>query len=375
MQDAMIILFWFCAALLFYIYFGYPLLVWMLGRFFPHRPQAAPYMGTFSVVIVAHNEAGRLPQKIKSILQSSGIERMKELIVASDGSTDSTIETLRSIQDDRIRVVDFKEQRGKPAVLSNVLPTCATDIIVLTDARQECHPDALQKILANFSDERVGVVSGELVFRDSQTNAVSQGIDFYWRYEKFIRKSESRFRSVPGATGALYAIRQNLLRPIPSVTLLDDVAIPMQAVAQGYRCILEDGAYVYDEPSYRSEQEALRKRRTIAGNAQLAILFPAWLLPWGNPIWLEFISHKLLRLASPFLLVGLGFSSVWLSGKQFFLVALAILGLFYGLAIMPLKSSNRIMNAARAFVSLNAVTILALCDAARGRFNVKWRKQ
>ena len=108
----------------------------------------------------------------------------------------------------------------------------------------------------------------------------------------------------PCATGACIAIRRSLFRPIQDQVILDDVAIPMQIVAQGYRCVLESGAIAYDEPSQQPGQEAVRKRRTIAGAAQLLRDYPAWLNPLQNPIWFEYVSHKMLRLASPALLIG-----------------------------------------------------------------------
>ena len=113
-------------------------------------------------------------------------------------------------------------------------------------------------MLANFADPAVGVVSGELVFRaDSEGSTAAQGIGAYWRYEKSIRKAEARFRSIPGATGALYAIRKELFQPIPESTLLDDVVIPMQAVAEGCRCVFEQRAVAWDTPSQSLGRESI----------------------------------------------------------------------------------------------------------------------
>ena len=82
------------------------------------------------------------------------------------------------------------------------------------------------------------------------------------------------FASVPGATGAFYAIRKELFQPISTQTLLDDVQIPMQAVINKKRCIFEPGAVIYDKPSQSTKQESIRKRRTIAGAAQLNVNEP-----------------------------------------------------------------------------------------------------
>ena len=367
-------LFWFSAVGLVYIYLGYPALVWLMARLRPRQVRKAPYTGSFSVVIAAYNEAESLPKKIATLLASESAGKISEIIVGSDGSGDGTAQGVNAIQDARIRVADFPDRRGKSAVLNDLVPQCRSDVVVLTDARQEIAPGALAELLANFADERVGVVSGELVFRGEGSTAASAGIGFYWRYEKFIRRIESQFESVPGATGALYAIRKGLFRPIHSGSLLDDVAIPMQVVMQGSRCVFEDKAVVFDRPSSSVAEEGIRKRRTIAGNAQLIRLYPGWLVPWKNPIWFQYVSHKLGRLLSPFLLAGALAASLMLLRDTLYALALAGQVLFYGVALAGRLFSIRWCGVAAVFVSLNLTTLRALADAVGGRFNAKWER-
>jgi poly-beta-1,6-N-acetyl-D-glucosamine synthase len=202
---------------------------------------------------------------------------------------------------------------------------------------------------------------------------------FYWSYEKLIRSAEGRFRSVPGATGAIYAMRRTLFRPIPPQTILDDVVIPMQAVEQGYRCLLERGAEAYDRPSVSTSKESIRKRRTITGCAQLIVSQPRWLLPWRNPIWWEYCSHKLMRLVSPLLLVGAGATNVWLMRNPVYSVCLALQGTLYVSALAGWLSQqfgrkSAVFGPSLMFVTLNTTTIAALWDAACGRFQATWRK-
>ncbi len=372
--------FWGSLAGLAYIYVGYPLLVWVLSRLRPLQVHKAATSCPVSVVIVAYNEARNLPRKLKSLLASRGAEQVVEVVVASDGSTDQTVEVVREFEDKRVRVEAFTQRRGKAAVLNEVVPECRGEIVVLTDARQELAAEALAALLENFADERVGVVSGELVFRGEQdTTTTSSGVGAYWTYEKFIRKCEARFRSVPGATGAFYAIRRRLFRPIPENTILDDVVIPLQAVEQGYWCVFEPRAVVYDRPSTSTRQEAVRKRRTIAGAAQLVVNQPRWLLPWKNPIWLEFVSHKLLRLLSPLFLVTLAASNWLLRHEPFYAVVLALQCVFYLAAVVGWlfqRAGRRavLFAAPLMFVTLNLVTVAALWDAARGRFQAAWKR-
>ena len=373
------LLFWLSLAGLAYIYAGYPLTVWAAGKLRPQASESAPYQGTLSVVIVGHNEAHRLPAKLDSLFASDMAEQIAEVLVGSDGSTDETTEVLENYPDDRVRLVAFDDRRGKPAVLNDVVPMCTSELVVLTDARQPLKPTALSLITSRFSDPRVGVVSGELTFRSGAgETATAQGVGAYWTYEKLIRKSESRFRSVPGATGALYAVRRQLFRRVPENTLLDDVVIPMQAIEQGYRCVFEPGAIVWDMPSQSTDQETVRKRRTIAGCAQLVRNQPRWLLPWRNPIWWEYVSHKLARLTSPVLLVALLGCNVLLADRPLYAGLLVGQGLFYASAAggwwMQRRGRGRWLGVSLMFLSLNVTTLAALWDATRGRFQATWQK-
>ncbi len=378
--------FWLSLAGVGYIYAGYPLAVWTLGRLKGRSPSRGEWTGPLSIVVAACNEAHRLPAKLDSLFASDAADRIREVLIGSDGSDDDTPRVVASYPDRRVQLVSFARRRGKAAVLNDLVPQCQSDVVVLTDARQLLEPTALSRLTANFADPSVGVVSGELMLRTSQTDTTAaRGMGAYWTYEKIIRKSESRFRGVPGATGALYAIRRELFRPIPEETLLDDVVIPMQAVEQGARCLLEPGAIAWDIPSQSTAQESIRKRRTIAGAAQLIVRQPRWLLPWRNPLWWEYVSHKLARLASPLLLVVLlAANALLLAGETglppvVYAVLLAAQAVLYLAALTGWGLSRRghcapLVGTALMFVALNLTTVLALWDAVRGRFHAAWQR-
>ncbi len=379
-MNALEILFWVSVAALGYIYAGYPLLVWTFARVRGRAVQKGPTAGGISVVLVAHNEAGRLSAKLSNILASTVRDQILEILVGSDGSTDATPAVAASYPDLRVRSFAFSERRGKPSVINDLVAQARGEFLLFVDARQDLAPDAIGRMIENFADPSVGVVSGELVFRrDAQSGTAAEGVGFYWAYEKFIRTAEAGFRSVPGATGALYALRRSLFRPIPPNTILDDVVIPMQAIEQGYRCLLERGAEAWDRPSVSTAKESVRKRRTIAGCAQLAAAQPRWLLPWRNPIWWEFCSHKLLRLASPLFLVLAGVSNVALMSRPLYSVLLVLQCVMYasalaGWASQQLGRRSSLFGPSLMFVSLNATTVAALWDALQGRFHATWRK-
>ena len=172
---------------------------------------------------------------------------------------------------------------------------------------------------------------------------------------------------------------ESLFQPIHPQTLLDDVVVPMQVIVKGYRCIFEPAAIAYDRPSESPKTESIRKRRTIAGAAQLVAHFPGWLAPWRNPIWLEYISHKIGRLCSPIFLIVAAITNILLASQAAYAIILSLHGCFYlsafaGWAFQRVDARSKCFGAQLMFVAMNIVTVAALWDAFRGRFHATWRR-
>jgi hypothetical protein len=223
----------------------------------------------------------------------------------------------------------------------------------------------------NFADPAVGCVSGELMLGDPVTGETKKGMGIYWRFEKKIREWEAASGSVVGATGALYAVRRELLTEVPAGTILDDVYIPMQVVRQVKRVIFEPRARAWDVPDLGSELEFARKVRTLSGNYQLVQLAP-WLLTTENPIRFEFVSHKLLRLVVPFALAALLLASLAIRGPLYRVVLILQL-VFYALSVLALGRFvkrgvlARTADAALTFVTLNTAAVVAFANFITGR--------
>jgi hypothetical protein len=203
------------------------------------------------------------------------------------------------------------------------------------------------------------------------------GVGLYWRFEKWLRKMESRVHSTVGLTGSICAVRRALFRPIPPGTILDDVYWPLQVVMQGYRVVHDGQARAYDRLPERTRDEFRRKVRTLCGNFQLVSRMPSSLLPWRNPIAWQFVSHKLMRLVVPWALIGLLVTSLYLPGP-FYRVALAAQIMFYiaGLAGLakPFTGRFRLMSASASFLVLNAAAWLSFWVWISGRSNRSWSK-
>jgi len=208
-------------------------------------------------------------------------------------------------------------------------------------------------------------------------SGVLAGVGLYWRYEKWLRRNEARLHSTVGVSGSICAVRRELFRPIPRGVLLDDLYWPLQVVMQGRRVVYDERALAYDRLPDRPVDEFRRKVRTLSGNFQLAAMLPQALLPWRNPIWVQFFSHKILRLVIPWLLMAVFFASALVNAplyRTFFLAQL----LFYGLAASVLAfgpaSGWRVGTVAASFVVMNAAAWLAFWVWICGRSDAAWKK-
>ncbi len=370
--------FWTFVLLLGYVYLGYPVLAWARGAWHPRPGRRSPAEPSVSVVIVAHNEARRIAGRLENLLALDYPRDRVEILLGSDGSTDGTAEIARVYEPAGVTVIAFEHRRGKSAVLNDLVPKARGEIVVLADARQRFEPRVIRALVEPFADPQVGTVSGELVLtHDPEDPSLGHGVGFYWRYEKFIRRNESRVDSTVGATGAVYAIRRELYEPIPADTLLDDVLIPLRISRRGYRVLFEPGARAYDRAAATTAEEFSRKVRTIAGNFQL-FARERWVLnPVENRLWLGTVSHKGLRLFLPLLHVGAFLLNLPLAGTPLYGGILLAQTLFYAAALGGCARRNadrcaRFLSVPYVVCVLNCATLVGFFRFVTGRQRAAW---
>jgi biofilm PGA synthesis N-glycosyltransferase PgaC len=350
-----IYVFWLSVAVVLYVYAGYPLLLVVWSRVFgrPPRLAAGGVCPGVSIVLVARNEAGRLAARLENLLTLE-YDGLRQIVVVSDGSTDDTPEVLRRFGS-RVDLIVLPPL-GKAAALNHGVAIARHEFLVFADARQTFATDALLEIVRPFADPSVGGVTGALLLdaecgerrmqadrrrrdrpaafdrRQIARSAVAEGMGLYWRYEKALRRMESAVGSTLGATGAIYALRRSLWQPLPADTLLDDVLAPMRVVLAGWRVVFHEHARAGDDVSASAALESRRKVRTLAGNVQILWLEPRLLLPLVNPVWLQYVSHKVGRLVVPYAMVAIFAANLALADRRFYLALLIAQCLFYLLA-------------------------------------------
>jgi poly-beta-1,6-N-acetyl-D-glucosamine synthase len=369
----MVLAFWLALAFIAYTYVGYPLLITLIAQF--RRPvPVAPLADwpSVCVLVAVHNEASRIPAKIENLRSLSYPREKIRLLFVSDGSTDGTVS---SLEEAGVECIVVPDRRGKAHALNTGAATIHEEVVLLTDVRQTVEPAALEHLVKALLQPGVGAVSGELMHRDPATKEAAN-IGLYWKYEKLLRRAESRVHSTAGATGALYAIRREDLITLPEDTLLDDFEIPIARVRKGYRVLFEPKAIIYDELQQRSGGERRRKIRTLAGNFQSFGRNPWLFVPWLNPICWQFLSHKVFRLLVPYALLVLLATSLLLEGWYRAFGVVQLIG--YSLAGLGMVSAQvrrlPLVSFGVVFVDLNLAALMALREYAMGRINARWEK-
>ncbi len=362
------LLFWLCFATAGYAYFGYAAWLWLVVRLRRRPVLKRPIAPSVSVIIAARNEEANLPAKLENLRGLDYPRDQLQIVIASDGSTDRTVSILRE-QSSEIVPVILDASNGKARALNEAVKFATGEILVLLDARQSVERNAVSELVSCFADPEVGAVSGELLLETASNIPSSDGLGIYWKIEKVVRKLESASGSVVGVTGAIYAIRRELYTEIPAGTVLDDVFVPMNVARMGKRVVFQPSAIARDRLFSEKGKEFSRKVRTLTGNYQLLRLAP-WLLSPSNPLLFRFISHKILRLLVPLLLLLMLMASA-LAGGSFFRAIFWLQVLFYVSAVfgtlIPSVKQFKPVGVASTFVMLNAAAALAFYNFVAGR--------
>ena len=317
-------IFWSSFLFILYTYFGYPILLIIAAKLRGKPVDKKSFTPRVTMIIAAYNEERTIRDKLENALSIDYPKDKFEIIVASDGSSDRTDDIVREFSSRGVRLIQMPERGGKARALNAAVPEAHGEIIVFSDARQLYDKKAVRELVNNFNDGTVGGVSGELHLINQNGGSVGEGVGMYWRYEKLLRKKESQIYSTSGATGAIYAIRKELYRPIHDDTIVDDVVIPMNIVLSGHRVVFEERARAYDNVANTAREELARKIRTLCGNYQAFSRMSELFNPFKNKVFLQLVSHKVFRLFVPFALFFMLISSIFLSPILFYRIMLAL---------------------------------------------------
>jgi len=322
--------FWLGLALILYVYLGYPLLLLsgLLGRrkLVPRRS----ILPSLSILVPAHNEQRMIRAKLQNLLSQDYPADKLEILVGDDGSTDATASIVRDSQHRGVRLFISETRRGKSAVQNQLVARAGGEILVFTDADCLLPQNALRTIVEHFAADHVALVTNCATILNKDETGIVKGEGLYWKYERWLRCEESDRGLLAMASGSLFAMRRLLWTPLdPNVG--DDFVLPLRVARAGFRNVLETRVSAATQLTQNQANSMLRmKMRIISKDLYGLLSNPACLNPFQvGPVAISLWSHKLLRWAVPYFLLGLFISNVFLARQKLYAFFLAAQLAFY----------------------------------------------
>ncbi len=358
--------------------FGAAALVGRLGR----RPEApAGAWPTVTCVLATRDAPDVVRERVADFLaQDYPTERLDVVVAVDAAAADALLPALGALAIERVTVVAGDGPGGKCPALNAAVRAARGEVLLFSDARQRFAPDVAHKLVGALrADPRLAITSGRLLL---PADAEGSGLfRLYSRLELNLRAAEARLHSAVGVSGSIYAVWRRHWAPLPEGLILDDVYLPMRLALAGGRVGFVPDAYAYETRRVVAAQEFRRKVRTLTGNYQLCAWLPGVLVPLRNPIWLQFVCHKLLRLLLPVgvLLAGAGLAGV---------VARGVVGRFGGGGLAGAVTAaalgavwvawgrdgvaRRLRGGVVQFGSMQAAVVVAAFYGVRGEWDV-WK--
>ena len=357
-----------------YAYFGYPLSLYLLSIFFRKPVKNEVYYPMVTIIITAYNEENKIRDKIINTLALQYPKDKLQIIIASDGSNDKTVEIADEYKNG-IEILNRLERSGKENTQKEAIRIARGEIFVFSDVATMLESDGLVQIVSNFSDNTVGCVSSEdrLIGKGGKVS----GEGFYVRYEMWLRRLESKCNSIVGLSGSFFAARKIVCDDF-SGNMQSDFRTVLSSIKKGLRCIIDPKAVGYYLDVKGKSKEFDRKVRTVLrgltvyfNHTELLNIFKYGLFSY------QYFCHKLLRWTVPVFLVTALLSNAFLAvDSLFYRFMLLLQVLFYCMALISIKVdrdySFNLANVPKYFLIVNASIAMAWWKYIRHHRIVLW---
>ena len=381
-----VIFFWFSLMAIVHTYALFPLLIaiWAgIRNSTSNEPKDINhFLPSVTVLFAAYNEERSIRERIENLALCTYPKEKMTVLVGSDGCSDATDRILRelSARYSWLHVVYFAENRGKAEVLNTLFPLIASPYTVFTDADTVFSLDSVEKILLPFQDPSVGCVAGlRLVRSQAAATVTEQQESSYLDLDNRIRQAEGKLGCVIGAHGSLFAVRTDLIRPLPTgKAFTDDFYWSVIPLELGYTVVQSMHALSYAESAPSTSADFRRKIRYAS--TAFATCFRFMHLLWSGPAAARyaFFSHRVSRWFLPFFLLAAFFGNVALAnegmlyalllGAQFLMYAAAMIGIIFPGA----GRVSGVFSLSAYFVYSNAALLLGFFRWISGRASQRW---
>ncbi|HVS88097.1 MAG TPA: glycosyltransferase [Candidatus Acidoferrum sp.] len=216
---------------------------------------------TCSMGIMAHNEEANIGRLLEAVLsQRTKNVTVTEIVVVASGCTDNTEAIVLdwAKRDSRIRLLSQEKRMGKASAINDYLPQAREKILVLCSADLLPEVDAIEQLVAPFSDPEVGMTSSRPVPVNDPSQFMGFAAHMLWNLHHAINLTSFK-------AGEMIAIRK-IFERIPYHTAVDEASMEPVIRGQGYRVQYVPTAVVYNKGPETVADFLRQRRRIYAGH-------------------------------------------------------------------------------------------------------------
>jgi cellulose synthase/poly-beta-1,6-N-acetylglucosamine synthase-like glycosyltransferase len=371
------IIFWLSLGIIFYTYFGYPLLILFLSLFVNHKIKKGEIEPKVTILITAYNEEKNIAGKLENTLNMDYPKGKFEIIVASDASEDNTDGIVKGFGSQGVTLYRVEGRVGKTETQNQTVKMAKGDIVIFSDATTKYKKDAVRKIVRNYNDPSIGAVSGRYEYVNPTGAPVGLGTILFWKYENSVKSRQTRIETITGCCGCIYSVRKSLYEPLPR-EIISDLVEPLKILEKGYRIAFEPEAVAYEETTESSKEEFGMRVRVISRG-----MYGLWYMrKLFNPLKYGFVtfqlfSHKVLRWMIPFMLPFLLISNLFLVSNPFYVLTLVAQILFYigamgGYLLDKMGKKAKLLALPLYYCVVNAASVAAFIRTIFGKKAIVW---
>lgn len=332
--------------------------------------RAPEALARVTAIVATRADAAAVRERVDDLLRSDYPSALLDVVVTYDARTTEPMLAWGGADAARVQVVRGDQPGGKAAALNTGVRAARGELLVFADSGQRFGTDAVRLLVEALARPDVGAASGRLELA-AGTKAPALPLRLYWSLERWLRRREADVHSAIGVTGAIYAMRRELWTPLPAGLILDDLFVPMQLVLRGQRVAFVDEARAYETRATTDGNEYRRKVRTLTGVLQLCAWLPATLTPLRNPVWVQFVTHKLLRLLTPYwVLVCIAWAMATVARRIGPVWLVAATAAFVAVLQLRSRPFRALRSAVVSSILVQAAAVRATANGARGRWDV-----
>lgn len=263
---------------------------------------------SLAICLCAYNEERLIVAKVERLLDVANAYGPATIHVYADAPSDSTVDLLGRFAD-RIDLVVGEVRAGKTFGMNLLVARSSSELILFTDANVVSDADCAIELARPFADPAIGCVTAHLIYSNRGESPTSAIGALYWRLEEAIKRIESDTVGVVGVDGAMFMIRRSLHQP-PPPHLIDDLYLSLRVLIAGARIYSADHVRVYERSAVAAAEEKQRKRRIACQAANVHRALWSELRGMPAPRLYAYLSHRVMKWLTPFLLAGAALSAL-----------------------------------------------------------------